>query len=50
MGSVRDCLVLGGTLVSDSVLEGKTDELAYKELDAVVAQVSASYSCVLVQC
>lgn len=38
-----------GTLVSDPVLEGKIVELACKELEATVAQVSPSNSCIIVQ-
>lgn len=46
---MRNCPVPEGTLVSDHVLEGKIVELACKELEATVAQVSPSNSCITVQ-
>lgn len=39
----------GGTLVQDHVLEGKIEELARKDLEAIVAQVLSSCSYIIVQ-
>lgn len=38
----------GGTLVPDHVLEGKIEELVCKDLEAMVAQVLPSCSCITV--
>lgn len=38
----------GGTLVQDHVLEGKIEELARKDLEAIVAQVLSSCSYLIV--
>lgn len=47
--SVRNCPVPDGTLVSDHVLERKIAELACEELETILAQISPSYSCIIVQ-
>ena len=47
--SVRNYLVPGGTLFSDHVLKGRIEELACRELAAIVAQVLLSCSCIIVQ-